>query len=280
MDLVAEIFDRLEIEETIHGLAVGVGVALVHLAAEFRAPFGNGEGEPDIDDNGRERDRRKQRAEEIPEEPGEDDELDDGRRDVEEREADQELDALDAAVDDARQPAGAPLEMEAQRKRVQMLEGDEGHAPHGILAHGRREVVADLREDDLQHAPEREGQHKADDELERGARLERIDRAAEVDGRHDGRDLGDEERQEREHGAAFQVAAAARPEIGRERFERPQDPPSFWPVGEKRRTLHEMHLTDHGAIIGDASARGKALAAHGLGSGMGKGSIARVASAA
>ena len=53
MRFIVEIFHRLEIEQAVHRLGVGVGVGLVHLAAELDAPAGDREGEPDIGDHHR-----------------------------------------------------------------------------------------------------------------------------------------------------------------------------------------------------------------------------------
>ena len=55
--LVAEILDRLEVQQAVDRLGVGVGVAVVHLAADGDAPLARGEREPHVDGDGREHDR-------------------------------------------------------------------------------------------------------------------------------------------------------------------------------------------------------------------------------
>ena len=114
--LGAEILDRLVVEQRVDRLRVGVGVALVHVAADGDAPVRRHAREPEIrpdhDDHG-ERVAPVEREEEDAEDQRE---LHHRRNAGEHAHAHDLLDGLAAALEDARQPAGLALEMEAQRQ--------------------------------------------------------------------------------------------------------------------------------------------------------------------
>ena len=57
---------------------------------------------------------------------------------------DQELDALGPALDRARQPAGLPLQVEAQRQRVQVLKHVDGDQAERTLLYLGEDPVPDL----------------------------------------------------------------------------------------------------------------------------------------
>ena len=148
--LVVEILDRLVVQQRVDRLGVGVGVAVVHLAADGDAPVARPDGEPDVEPHG-DRDRRRHRASHRRRRRcRRQREFEDRRRRVQHGEADDRLDALGAALDDARQAAGAPLEMEAQRQLVHVHEGAVGELAHRILADAGEQRVAQLVEAGLQ----------------------------------------------------------------------------------------------------------------------------------
>src|SRR3546814_10877822 len=68
-------------------------------------------------------DQREPDVEQSPQDAADEDDLQQRRQNIEQHEGEDELDALDAALDDARQPPGTPVEMIAKAERVQMPEG-------------------------------------------------------------------------------------------------------------------------------------------------------------
>ena len=80
-----------------------------------------------------------------------DGQLDQRRGDVEQEEIEHHVDALGAALDDLGERAGAPLEMEAQRQRVDVAEDVLGQPPRRVLADPLEDGVAQIVE---QHAAE------------------------------------------------------------------------------------------------------------------------------
>src|SRR6185437_6632504 len=211
--LVGEILHRLEIQEAVDRLGVGLAVALVHLAAVFDPPVGDDEGEGDVADDGGEGDERELEIVEPPQDAADEEDLEQRRHDVEEHEGEQELDAADAALDGARHAAGLALEMEAQRQRVQMAEGGEADHAHGVLLDLGEDRVAQLAESlggDARDAVNDDQRHWHDDDR-RMARRQRVDRLL-VEQRHgDVDELGDDEAEQRQHDAQAQIGAVARP---------------------------------------------------------------------
>ena len=127
--LVAEILDRLVVEQAVDRLGIRLLVALVHPATVFRAPLGDGEGEGDVARDGDEGDEGEPEIEEHPQHAADEADLDEGRQDVEEHEAERELDPRRPPLDRAHHAAGAAVEMEAKRQAVEMHEG--ARAPPG-----------------------------------------------------------------------------------------------------------------------------------------------------
>ena len=120
--LVAEVLHRLVVQEAVDRLGVGVGVGVVHAAHELDAPFRQDDREGDVAADGGQGHRREAPVVEAPQHPADQDDLEQGRQDVEGGEADQELHAAGAALDDAAQAPGLALEMEAQRQGMEMVE--------------------------------------------------------------------------------------------------------------------------------------------------------------
>ena len=144
--LVAEVFHGLEIEQAVDGLGVGVRVAVVHLAPDGDAPLGGREREPHVDRDRGENDHHVEPVEVVDEDRAHEHELEHRRRELHHAHAQDEIDAARAALDDARKPARAPLEMEAQRQPVQMPERAVVELAHGMLADADEQHVAHLRQ--------------------------------------------------------------------------------------------------------------------------------------
>src|SRR5690606_34544664 len=85
-----------------------------------------------------------------PENDGRQGKFEDGRQGVEDREPDDRLDALHTTLDDPRQAAGAPLQMEAQRQIVHVNEGAVTQLPDRMLPDAGKQSVAKLVEAKLQ----------------------------------------------------------------------------------------------------------------------------------
>ena len=129
--------------------------------------------------------------------------LDDGRQQLQDHHAHDGLDAVAAALQHARQPAGLALEMEAQRQLVHVLEGEEREPPHRVHRDLGEHAVAQLRERRHQDAHAAVGQRHRDRRgdrpgqpgvgRDRRAALpgQRIDRPFEGERHRDGRELGE-----------------------------------------------------------------------------------------
>jgi hypothetical protein len=219
VQLRVEIFDRLVVEQRIHGLRIGLVVGIVHRPADVDAPAGQREGEIGVAcDHGR-HDHHEPDVELPPQQHRDKDELQRGREDVEDRQRQQAVDRLGSPVDDARQPAGVPLEMEAQRQGMEMMERLDRDNAKRMVGDLRQHAVAQLRHR-LAHDP---GDPVADDEGDRDQdrdrpRIgpERIHRITEEIRRGDRDDRRQDQEQDRDHDPDAQVGAALRPQIGHE----------------------------------------------------------------
>ncbi len=114
--LGAEILDRLEVEQAVDRLGVGVGVALVHRAANADAPVGRDRRVDEIDEHGDADRQDVAPVEGIEKRRRDQHEFDDRRHGDQHRGAHDRLDRVAAALEHARQPAGLALEMKAQRQ--------------------------------------------------------------------------------------------------------------------------------------------------------------------
>ena len=161
--LVGEILDGFEIQHAVDGLGVGLGVAVVHLAPEAHPPIGDRKREADIEHDRHQGDRGKGPIEEPPQDPADQQDLEQGRHDVEQHEGQKKIDARGAALDRPRQPAGAALEVIAQRQSVDMAERGQRQPAHGALADLGEDGVAQLVEA-LRHHP---GEPVGDDQGDR-----------------------------------------------------------------------------------------------------------------
>ena len=160
--LVAEVLDGLVVQQAVDRLGVGLGVGIVHAAHELDAPFRQGDREHDVGRDHAQGDRREAPVVERPQDHADQADLEQGRQDVEGREADQELHPLGSAFDDPAQAAGLALEMETEAERVEMVEHFEGEVADRPLRHRREDRVAHLAERLGQHAGEAVGQDQRD----------------------------------------------------------------------------------------------------------------------
>ncbi len=221
--LVGEVLHRLEIEQAVDRLGVGLGVALVHLAAMLDAPVGDDEGESDVAEDRDERDDGEFEGVEVPQDAADEQDLEQRRNDVEQHEREQELDAADAALDRPRHAAGLALEMEAQRQAVEMAEGVEPDHAHGMLLDLGEDRIAQLARG-LRHDPcdavGDDQHHRHGDDLLRGA--ERVD-GLPVEQRHaDIDEFRDDEARHRQDDTGPELDRFARPDIGKELAEAAQ----------------------------------------------------------
>ena len=177
--LVAEILHGLVVQQAVDRLGVGLGVGVVHAAHEFDAPFRQHDREHDVGGDDGQGHRREAPVVEAPQDAADQGDLEQGRQDVEGREADQELHARGAALDDAAQPAGLALEMEAQRERMEMAEDFEGEVADRPLRHRREHRIADFAQR-LRQYPRHAVGHDEGDRHRHGLRRRR---AQGVDGR-------------------------------------------------------------------------------------------------
>jgi hypothetical protein len=142
----AEIFHRLEVQQRVDRLHIGVGVALVHVAADVDAPVGGDGREPEIDDD-HHQDRNHIAPVEGEIEHAQDHrEFDDGRHAGQHAHADDLLDGLATALEHARQTSGLALKMKAQRQIVQVDKDFVGDAPHRMHRDRGKQGVAPLGE--------------------------------------------------------------------------------------------------------------------------------------
>ncbi len=201
-------------------------VRLVHGAADPDAPVRRPHREPDIENDGRRDDGQIGPVELVGDDGGGEAELEEGRQRVEDGEADNRLDAVDAALDDARQAAGAPLQVIAQRQVVHVDEGLIGEIADGVLADAGEERVAQVVEHVHQDAADAVGddQHDRNGDEHRQADCERAAAGAWLGqrvgrpfvgvGHQHGDNLGGDQNGQRQHDAELQVRPVARPHIG------------------------------------------------------------------
>ena len=146
MRFVAEVLDGFVIEQTVQRLAGGIVVALIQRAAIAAAPPGQRAGEADIDQHREKRDDGIAPTEHAPDDRGDQQQFHRRGDHVEHGEAQHRLHARHASVDDARQPAGLPVEVKPQADPVQMLIGLQGHHPHRALRDRGEQGVPDFAE--------------------------------------------------------------------------------------------------------------------------------------
>ena len=233
--LVAEIFHRLVVDQAVDRLGIGFGVGVVHAAHELDAPFRQHDGEDDIACDHRQGDGGETPIVEVPQHDADQGDLEQGRQDVEGREADQELHALRAALDDAAEAAGLPLEMEAQAERMQVPEHLQGEIANRSLRHRCEDGVADFAEGLRQHAGRAIGQDQEDRDHHRlRARVgQGVDGLLVEDRDVDVGDLGDDQQGQGDEHPGTQAPLTLWPQMAPkdgQHFPRPPDIDGGWTI--------------------------------------------------
>jgi hypothetical protein len=220
--LVAEVLDRFVVQQAVDRARARFLVGLVHLPPVLDAPLGHGQRVRDVADDADERDEGVREVEERPEDPADERDLDQRRHDVEQHEREQRVDAGRAALDRARQAAGLPLEVEAQRQAVQVAERAQRDRSDGPLRDLREHGVAELRERDR-----RDPQHAVTDdqpERQRDRQMlrvgEQVDHPLEQDRHVDGCELRPGQERERADDTQANGRIARGPKMRRERAQR------------------------------------------------------------
>ena len=152
--LGAEVLHGLEVEQRVDRLGVGIGVAVIHLAADGHAPHGRLHREPEVDHDHSQHDNHIAPVELDRENRNHKAELDDRGDERHQRHPRHLFDAVAAALKHARQPAGLLLEMKAQRELVHVRESAERELAHGMHRHLREQAFAQLGEYHHQDAHE------------------------------------------------------------------------------------------------------------------------------
>ena len=217
--LVAEILDGLVVEQAVDRPRVRFLVGLVHAPAVFQAPLGDDHRVGHESHDGAERHQREPEIEQGPQDDADHRQFEQRRQDVEQREAEQEIDRLGAAFDRPRQPAGLAVEMEAEREPVQVAEGRERDLADRPLADLGEDRVAEFPEGGRQHPDDAVAEDHADghDRQRLAVRAEDIHRLLVEDRDVDGGDLGKREEAQRHRDPDPDLERAPGPEIGQQR---------------------------------------------------------------
>ena len=144
-----EIFDGLVVQQAVDGSADRLVVDVVHLALQFRTPVGHPAGEADVECDDGERRADHSPAEFHLEDDADGDQFDERRRDVEQEEIEHHVDALGAPLDDLGQASGAPFEVKAERKIVDVAKDLRRQPAGGALTYFFKQGIAQIVE---QHA--------------------------------------------------------------------------------------------------------------------------------
>ncbi|MPM25386.1 hypothetical protein SDC9_71877 [bioreactor metagenome] len=224
--LGAEILHRLEVQQAVDRLLVRRGVGVVHLAPDRHAPFGHLEGEGDIGPDRDHHHRGIAPVEEHREEDGDEGQLEDQRPDREQHEAQQELDALHAALDDPAQPAGLAGDVVAHRQRVDVAEGLERERAQRALRHPHEDRITQLAKahrakprQPVDHRQRHRAQGQQQPLVTCRAR-EAVDRGLVDERRRDRDHLGHDEKHHRDQHALLHPGVIGRPQIGQHRAQR------------------------------------------------------------
>ena len=211
--LVGEGLDRLVVEQAVDALGADLVVALVHLAPDADAPFGSDESEDGVGDDGHERDEGERPGILDQQDADHQRELEQGRADVEQDDAEQEGDRRDAALDHARELARAPLQVIAERQAEQVAEHPQRHEAPGGLGDLGEDRIAQLAEPGGAQAGETVGEQRRERQRERRALglAQAIDHRLEEERHLDGDDLGGDQEDERDDHTRAQAGALARP---------------------------------------------------------------------
>ncbi len=196
--LVVEVLDRLVIEQRIDRAGAGLGIGLDRGAIELRAPFGHRHRPGDIGDQHEQRDDGEPDVVQQHQHDRHQHHLDDRRNDRVQGPVQQVGNGAAATFDIARHAAGAAVEMEAQRKRVQMAEHRQHHHARAARHHPREDDLPHLGEHALGQARGAVGQQQRDrDQGRRRVDAERVDQPLQ---HHRHGEAGEFGRQQAGHG--------------------------------------------------------------------------------
>ena len=144
--LGAKVLDGFEVQQAVDSLGVGVGIALVHRAANADAPVGGERRVNKIDGDHHDNCDGVAPVERDEERREDQREFDRRGHGDEHRRADDGFDGVAAALENAGQSAGLALKMKAQRQLMQMHEHFDRQAAHGVHRDLGEQRVAPLRE--------------------------------------------------------------------------------------------------------------------------------------
>ena len=212
--LVVEELHRVVVDQAIGQPPLGVGVELVHAALVDHAARREYQGEAGVEQEGDEDDAGKAGRIAAEHDAQHEGDLDQGRHDGEQADAQQEGDAAGAAVDIGQQAAELAPRMEARAEGMQVLEGLARVGRDGLERYPHEQQVAPFVEQGRGKAQQR----IADQQIQRqaggqGCAGQRVDDALEQQrDRHRGQ-LGG---QQQDHGRRDAPAVAARyqPKLG------------------------------------------------------------------
>ena len=239
--LVAEVLDRLVVEQAVDRARVRLRVELVHLPPEAGAPVGDEDRRGDVERERRHRDRDERPVVADDEDHRDQADLHQRGQDREQREADQRRDAALAALDVPGQSARLPREMEAQRQRMEVAEHLERDRAHRALRDLGEQELAELGEHRRRQAQEAVGgEQRERNRQHRGPGVERVDDRLQQDRHADVRDLGRDQRDERDDHAPL-----VRPEVRQQRADHAPVAAAGCLRGRKRR----RGVMTHAAIL-------------------------------
>ena len=210
--LVAEVLDGFVVQQRIDRMRVRFGVGRVRRAVVAQAPFGDRKREGDIDDERRQRDRGEAPVVVHDQDAADDRDFEQRRQDRVDRPVEQVGRRRHAALDVARDAAGAAIEVEAQRQRVQMLEHAQRDLARRARHHAREHDLAQFLEQ-RRRQPQRavcdQQQQRHEQRLRRDVEL--VDELLQHHRHADVGELGDDEERKRDADAQ-PVAPDLRPQ--------------------------------------------------------------------
>ncbi len=214
--LVAERLDRLVVEQAVDRLGADLVVGRVHLAPDPDPPLRGREGEGGIGADRDEGDRRERPGIFVEQDADHEPELEQRRADVEQDDAEQEADRLDAALGDPRKLARPPLQVVAQREAEQVLEHlerDPASGPLGDLGEDRVAQLAEAGRGQPGEAVGEQGGDRQGDQRSFGT-AQAVDHRLEEERHLDGDQLGRHQEREGDDHPQAQLQALARPKEG------------------------------------------------------------------
>ena len=225
MLFVAEVFDGFVVEQAVDGAGVGAVVLLVHHSSKFDAPFRNKHRVSDVNRYRDDRNERHPDVQRLPQDNEHQSQLEHGRHDTEEAEAEQNLDGFGAALYGSREPSGLAGQVKLERQEVQMAKHLQRDGANGALADLGKQCIAKLSEGEGQYPGGAVGENHPDGEHQRHRALpdvQGIDGITIEEWQVDYRYLGRHQAGEGEHHPGAQSPLVLGPQIGQETAQRPE----------------------------------------------------------